>query len=205
MSGPSGASGATAPWPAVLVVMGVSGSGKSTIAEKLAERLHWTFEDADWFHPPANIAKMKAGTPLTDDDRWPWLAAIAAWIDRIEREGTHGIVACSALKRSYRAALVRDKPDAVRVVYLDGSKAVIADRMAHRHGHFMPTGLLDSQFDALEVPGPDEAPITVSVARMPEEIVEDAIRQLAACSDGPPPRVESPSSHAERKPRTEPS
>src|SRR5881227_16140 len=114
------------PLPAVVVVMGVSGSGKSTIASMLAQRLHWIYEDADWFHPRSNIEKMHAGKPLTDEDRWPWLNAIAAWIEATRRNGNHGVIACSALRRAYRDILMRaDPPDGsggVRMVYLKGDR-----------------------------------------------------------------------------------
>lgn len=166
------------PCPSVLVVMGVSGSGKTTIASLLARRLDWTFEDGDWFHPPENVAKMKAGTPLTDADRWPWLYAIAGWIEATRASGRHGVVACSALKREYRAVLVGNQPEAVRIVYLEGDRELIGARMALRQGHFMPTGLLDSQFGALEAPGEDERPITVSIAPHPDEVVENIVAAL---------------------------
>jgi gluconokinase len=156
--------------PSVLVVMGVSGSGKTTVAALLAGRLHWPFEDGDDFHPPANVEKMHSGAALTDEDRWPWLEAIAAWIDETRRAGGHGVVACSALKRRYRDMLLGGRPD-VRLVYLQGDRTLIARRLAARHGHFMPPGLLASQFDTLEEPGPDEDPIVVSVEPPPREIV----------------------------------
>jgi carbohydrate kinase (thermoresistant glucokinase family) len=167
----------TSSGPAVLVVMGVSGSGKTTIAALLAGRLGWEYEDGDDFHPPQNVAKMHGGTPLTDEDRWPWLGAIAAWIDATRSTGRHGIVACSALKRAYRDILLRDKPD-VRLVYLQGDKQLIAARQAARLNHYMPATLVDSQFAALEEPGPDENPIVVSVAPRPSEIVQNIIKQL---------------------------
>jgi gluconokinase len=157
------------PEPAVLVIMGVSGSGKTTIAVLLAERLHWELADADSFHSPANLHKMRSGIPLTDEDRWPWLHAIAAWIDETRRSGRRGIVTCSALKRSYRDILVGERQD-VRLVYLRGDAQLIGQRLARRRGHFMPAALLQSQFDALEEPGPDENPIVVSVAAEPEAI-----------------------------------
>jgi carbohydrate kinase (thermoresistant glucokinase family) len=150
--------------------MGVAGSGKTTIARMLADRLGWRFQEGDALHPPANVAKMSAGTPLTDDDRWPWLHAIAAVIDGWRGEGASGIVTCSALKRAYRAILVGDRPD-VRIVHLAGDKALIAARMAARKGHFMPTALLDSQFATLEPPGPEENAITVDISPGPEAIV----------------------------------
>jgi carbohydrate kinase (thermoresistant glucokinase family) len=159
--------------------MGVSGSGKTTVGTLLAGRLGWEFEDGDGFHPDANIEKMRAGIPLTDEDRWPWLHAIAEWIDAIRRDGGHAVVACSALKRRYRALVVGDRPD-VRLVFLKGDRAVIARRQASREGHFMPPDLLDSQFKALEEPGPDEDPIVVSVDPRPREIVEQIRSRLEA-------------------------
>jgi gluconokinase len=157
--------------------MGVSGSGKTTIAANLAERLGWTFEDGDRFHPASNVAKMSAGQPLTDDDRWPWLQAIADEIDRVARNSGHVVIACSALKRAYRELLVHGRDD-VRIVFLDGSQALIADRIARRKGHFMPPGLLDSQFKTLEPPQADEHPITVSIDAPVEVIVENIVAQL---------------------------
>src|SRR5512135_2262207 len=157
--------------------MGVSGSGKSTIASGLAERLGWTFEDGDRFHPPGNVAKMSAGQPLTDEDRWPWLQAIADEIGRVCRAGGHLVVACSALKRAYRDVLVGARTD-VRIVFLEGSPALIADRLARRKGHFMPPGLLDSQFRTLEPPQADEQAITVSIDAPVETIVDNIIARI---------------------------
>src|ERR1700744_6687354 len=142
--------------------MGVSGSGKSTIAKKLAERLHWSYEDGDQFHPASNVAKMHAGHPLTDEDRWPWLRAIAAEIDRACKAGEHLVIACSALKRAYRDILVHGRRD-VRIVFLDGSQQLIASRLAKRTGHFMPPDLLPSQFRTLERPGLGGKPVTLSI------------------------------------------
>src|ERR1700751_5689424 len=150
----------------VLVVMGVSGSGKSTIASMLAQRLHWVYEDGDWFHPKSNIEKMHHGEPLNDEDRWPWLRAIAAWIDATRHAGSHGIVACSALKRGYRDILIGDRPD-VRLIFLKGERDLIARRIAARADHFMPSTLLDSQFAALEEPQAGERPIIVSIVPHP--------------------------------------
>ena len=161
----------------VLVVMGVSGSGKTTIAALLAGRLGWEFEDGDDFHPPANVAKMHGGTPLTDEDRWPWLHGIAAWVDATRAAGRHGIMVCSALKRAYRGIVVGDRPD-VRLVYLQGSRELIGRRQAARQAHFMPHGLLDSQFATLEEPGPDENPIVASVEPRPQEVVRDLAAKL---------------------------
>jgi gluconokinase len=162
---------------AVVIVMGVSGSGKSTIGALLAQRLHWEFEDADWFHPASNVDKMHSGIPLTDEDRWPWLRAIAAWIDQTRRAGGHGVIPCSALKRRYRDILIGDRGD-VRLVYLKGSETLIARRIATRHEHFMPQSLLHSQFEALEEPGADENPIVVSIEPLPREIVARILSEL---------------------------
>ena len=163
--------------PCALIVMGVSGSGKSTIADELAKRIGWTYEDGDQFHPASNVAKMHAGHPLTDEDRWPWLRAIAAEIDRVCRDGEHAVIACSALKRAYRDVLVHGRND-VRIVYLDGTQQLIADRLAKRKGHFMPPDLLPSQFRTLEPPGSDEDPVTVSIDASVEIIVDDIVHQL---------------------------
>jgi gluconokinase len=163
--------------PCALVVMGVSGSGKSTIADRLAERLAWTYEDADRFHPASNVAKMSAGHALTDEDRWPWLVAIAEEIDRVCAAGEHAVIACSALKRAYRDILVHGRND-VRIIYLKGTEDLIASRLAQRKGHFMPPGLLTSQFKTLEPPGESENPVTVSIDASIETIVDDIVRQL---------------------------
>lgn len=160
-----------------LIVMGVSGSGKSTIAGNLAARLGWTFEDGDRFHPASNVAKMSAGHPLTDEDRWPWLQAIADEIDRISEAGGHLVIACSALKRAYRNVLVHGRDD-VRMVYLDGTRELIAARLAARKDHFMPPALLDSQFKTLEPPGADENPITVSIDASVEAIIDAIVGQM---------------------------
>jgi carbohydrate kinase (thermoresistant glucokinase family) len=161
----------------VLVIMGVSGSGKSTIARLLARELGWPCRDGDEFHPPANVAKMRGGTPLTDDDRWPWLRAIAAWID--ERRIAHepGIVTCSALKRRYREVLIGAR-SGVRLIYLKGDEELIAQRLASRNHHFMPKSLLQSQFATLEEPGPDEHPIVVSIEPKPAAIAAEIIPAL---------------------------
>ncbi len=168
---------ATSDLPHALVIMGVSGSGKSTIGQALGRRLGWRYEDGDSFHPPANVAKMSAGHPLTDEDRWPWLQAIADEIARCRTRGEHIIIACSALKKVYRDILVGGRDD-VRMVYLKGSQELIAERMKHRAGHFMPPGLLTSQFATLEPPGPDERPITVSIDAPVETIVDRTLEQL---------------------------
>jgi gluconokinase len=165
-------------FPCALIVMGVSGSGKSTIADHLAERIGWTFEDGDKFHPASNVAKMHAGHPLTDEDRWPWLRAIAAEIDRACAAGEHVVIACSALKRAYRDILVHGRKD-VRIVFLDGSQHLIASRLTKRTGHFMPPDLLPSQFKTLERPTPDENSATVSIDAPVEKIVDDIVARLA--------------------------
>jgi gluconokinase len=172
--------------PAVVIVMGVSGSGKSTIGALLAQRLHWEFEDADWFHPTSNVDKMHSGIALTDEDRWPWLRAIAAWIDQTRRAGGHGVIPCSALKRRYRDILIGDRAD-VRLVYLKGDETLIARRIATRHEHFMPQSLLHSQFEALEEPGADENPIVVSIVPPPREIVAQILSALNMVQDALPP------------------
>ena len=163
--------------PCALIVMGVSGSGKSTVAEALSARLGWYCADADRFHPASNVAKMSAGQPLTDDDRWPWLKAIADEIDRLCGKHQQAVVACSALRRAYRDLLVHGRDD-VRIVFLDGTKELIAGRLATRKDHFMPPGLLDSQFRTLERPGPDEGAVTVSIDATVDAIVDDIVRQL---------------------------
>jgi carbohydrate kinase (thermoresistant glucokinase family) len=167
--------------PSVLVVMGVSGSGKSTIGTQLALQLRWDFEDGDWFHPTRNIDKMHAGMPLTDEDRAPWLIAIADYIDRTRAAGSRAVVACSALRRRYRGVIIGKRPD-VQLIYLKGTMELIARRIAVRHEHFMPARLLESQFEALEEPGPDERPIVVSIEPPPREIVARIIETLKAQS-----------------------
>jgi gluconokinase len=163
--------------PCGLVVMGVSGSGKSTVANRLAARLGWRYEDGDSFHPASNVAKMSAGQPLTDEDRWPWLQAIADEIDRRSGTGEHVVIACSALKRAYREVLVHGRDD-IRIVFLDGPQDLIAARLAARKGHFMPPGLLASQFRTLERPDASERPIVVSIDASVEQIVDDIVTQL---------------------------
>jgi gluconokinase len=171
--------------PCALIIMGVSGSGKSTIAGKLADRLHWTCEDGDRFHPRSNVEKMSAGHPLTDEDRRPWLQAIADEIDRVCRAGEHAVFACSALKRDYRKILVHGRDD-VRIVYLKGSRELIAERLKLRKGHFMPPTLLESQFNTLEPPGSGEDPIVAEIDAPVEAIVDSIVGKLATDLPGQP-------------------
>ena len=172
----------------IVIVAGVSGSGKTTVGTLLAVRLGWRFADADDFHPAANVAKMRAGIPLTDEDRWPWLHGIAAWIDATRHAGNHGIIACSALKRVYRDILVGDRPD-VCLVYLKGDRDLIARRLAARDAHFMPPSLLDSQFASLEEPQPDEPAIVVSIVPHPREIVEEIVKRLGNAAAASAPQI----------------
>ena len=167
-----------------LVVMGVSGAGKTTIAERLAERLGWTMAEGDDFHPESNVAKMEAGTPLDDADREPWLGALRDWISERDADGESTVVTCSALKRSYRD-LLREATARVRFVHLTGSIEVIGERIAGRSGHFMPPSLLQSQFDDLEPLAADESGITVDVADPPELITDNALERLELTGDAP--------------------
>jgi gluconokinase len=157
----------------VVVVMGVSGSGKTTVGRLLATRLAVPYAEADDFHPAENVARMSAGTPLSDEDRWPWLRAIAAWIST--RSG--GVVSCSALKRRYRDVL-RAASDGVWFLHLTGDRTLLAERMSGRGGHFMPLALLDSQLADLEPLAADESGLAVDIATTPEEIVDTALRAL---------------------------
>ena len=165
--------------PPILVVMGISGAGKTTIAQELAARLGWAFKEGDALHPEANVAKMHAGIPLTDADRQPWLAAVAAWIDGQRAKKQPGIITCSALKRSYRQIIIGDRPE-VRLVYLRGGHDVVAGHLAGRHGHFMPAGLLQSQIDTLEEPDPSEEPLTIDVGPPAGQVADQIIRLLGA-------------------------
>ena len=155
--------------------MGVSGSGKSTVAGILAGQLGWDLEEGDDLHPPANVEKMAAGTPLTDDDRWPWLERVADWISDHTRAGLPGIITCSALKRIYRD---RMRGDHVVFVHLTGSKDTISHRIAARTDHFMPTTLLDSQIATLEPPGPDENVLVIDIGRRPADEAGEVITRL---------------------------
>jgi gluconokinase len=161
----------------VFVIMGVSGSGKTTVGETLAGRLGWDYAEADAFHSEANLAKMASGQPLDDADREPWLAAIARWIDDRIARGVPGVVTCSALRRAYRDLLRRPQ---VQIVYLAGAQELIAQRLAARHGHFFPPAMLASQLAALEPPALDEGVIEVDIDRTPAEIVDAIIAATGA-------------------------
>jgi gluconokinase len=163
---------------AAIVVMGVSGAGKSTVGKLIAARLDCPFRDADSFHPRANIEKMSRGEPLTDGDRWPWLQAIAAWIAEHRAAGTTCVVTCSALKRVYRDIVTNKQSSDVRLVYLKGDFDLIESRLKARQGHFMPPGLLRSQFDALEEPGAGERAVIVAIDTTPDEIADRAMKKL---------------------------
>lgn len=161
----------------LLVIMGVTGCGKSTIGALLASQLRVPFEDADDLHSEANIRKMAAGHPLTDEDRLPWLRVVGEHLKNAESTGL--VIACSALKRSYRQ-LLRDAQPRTRFVYLEGSRALLAERLRRRHGHFMPDDMLDSQLDTLEALEADEPGVTVSIDANPAQIVADIRSKLAA-------------------------
>jgi gluconokinase len=163
--------------PVIAVVMGVSGSGKTTVAVLLSAALGCQFQEGDDLHPPENVEKMHAGTPLTDADRLPWLRKIAEEIDGWRARGESGVLTCSALKRSYRDIIVGDRAG-VTLIYLKGSHDLIHRRMAARREHFMPVALLDSQFVTLQEPTPDEHAITVDVGGSPIEIVSEIVHQL---------------------------
>ncbi|MFI6701578.1 gluconokinase [Streptomyces sp. NPDC050509] len=168
--------------PHVVVVMGVAGTGKTTVGPLLAAALGVPYAEGDDFHPPENIAKMSAGIPLEDADRWPWLDAIGAWAH--DRAGLGGVASSSALKRAYRDRLRAAAPGAL-FLHLVGERSLVEQRMSERKGHFMPTALLDSQYAALENLGADEAGVTVDVTGTPEDITERAVaalRRLESCS-----------------------
>lgn len=150
--------------------MGVSGCGKTTVASRLAQRLGWEFAEADTFHSRGNVAKMSAGIPLTDDDRWPWLGAIAARIDAARASGRGCVVACSALKRRYRERLSGGHHD-VRFVYLKGDYDTVASRLSGRTGHYMPASLLKSQYEALEEPAADENALVLPIDCAADDLV----------------------------------
>lgn len=165
----------------VLLVMGVAGCGKTTVGAGIARALDWRFQEGDALHPPANVAKMAGGTPLTDADRWPWLRMIAATMAGWRAEGVDGVVTCSALKRAYRDVL-RDGHADVRVLYLCGSRELIGARLAARRGHFMPAALLESQFATLEEPDAEEAAFVLDVALPPATLIVRATRLLSGAA-----------------------
>jgi gluconokinase len=168
--------------PFAIITMGVSGSGKTTVAEALAKRLGWSFVDGDAFHPQANVDKMRSGTPLTDDDRWPWLKAIAAEIARHRAANDRVVIACSALKHTYRDVLIDGQSD-VLMVYMKGSRELIMSRLALRQGHYFPARLLDSQFATLEEPDASEYALTIVVDKDVSGVVDEIVRALEAdCS-----------------------
>jgi carbohydrate kinase (thermoresistant glucokinase family) len=165
--------------PTVLVLMGVSGSGKSTIALELQRLLCWPFREGDDLHPPANVEKMRSGRPLDDADRRPWLERVAAWIDERLRAGEPGIITCSNLKRAYREITIGQRKG-VTLVYLKADEAVISDRLAQRTHRYMPPSLLGSQFTTLEEPGSDEDPLVVTVRASLADTVIELLTRLAA-------------------------
>ena len=169
--------------PVIVIVMGVSGSGKTTVAALLAAALGCQFQEGDDLHPAENVEKMHGGAPLTDADRLPWLRKIAEEIDDWRARGQSGVLTCSALKRSYRDIIIGDRPD-VTLAYLKGSYELIRRRMTMRHEHFMPVALLDSQFATLQQPSPDEHPITVDVGGRPAEIAAEIVHQLEERQSG---------------------
>lgn len=181
--------------PPILVIMGVSGSGKSTIAEELSARLGWAFEEGDSLHPEANIAKMHAGIPLTDADRLPWLQRVSAWIDGQRAKKQPGIISCSALKLTYRQIIIGNRPE-VRLVYLRGGRDLLAEHLSGRHGHFFPPELLRSQLDTLEEPEPSEEPLTVDVGASAAQVADTIIRLLGRSVTISQSPAAPPSEHA---------
>lgn len=165
-----------------VVVMGVSGCGKTTVGQALADRLGWPFVEGDRLHPPENVARMAAGIPLTDADRQGWLAAVAGRLATADALGEGVVVSCSALKRAYRDRLRAAVPG-LRLVFLHGDPALIAARLAARRGHYMPPSLLPSQLEILEPPGADERPLALDIAEPPDALVAEAARWL--CARGP--------------------
>ncbi|WP_261991950.1 gluconokinase [Streptomyces sp. MS191] len=179
--------------PGLVLVVGVSGAGKSTVGRLLAERLGWTYRDADEFHSEANRTKMAAGHALTDSDRAPWLEAIGEWMDRAAAAGERAVVACSALKRAYRDTLLAGRADAL-LVYLHGTPDLLRSRLAARDGHFFPADLLDSQLADLQEPQPDEHPLVVEIDQPPEAVVSATLtlmrRESAVGSPAEGPHAE---------------
>lgn len=161
----------------IVILAGVAGSGKSTVGRILAARLGWLFEDSDLLHSTADIAKMMSGVALSDADRWPWLDMVCAWMDRQTAAGESGVMACSALKRSYRDYLRRGRPD-VKIVILEVDQATLTARLAGRHGHFFPVKLLQSQLADLEMPTPPEPVLVVPATGTPAEMANKIIDGL---------------------------
>jgi len=170
----------------IVLVGGVAGSGKTTVGRAVAGILHWPYTDADSFHPEANVAKMRAGIPLTDADREPWLAAICAWMDERIASGTDAVVGCSALKQRYRDELLDGRPEA-RMVYLEISRDLAQRRLVDRHGHFFTVNLMDDQFEELEPPVESEQLIVVSAAETPDRIVTEIVDRLGLVASPPRP------------------
>jgi gluconokinase len=180
-SGEPAIAGSCISMPIIAVVMGVSGSGKSTVATLLADALGCQFLEGDDLHPSQNVEKMRSGIPLTDADRLPWLQKIAEKIDSWRARAQSGVLTCSALKRSYRDVIIGKRSD-VTLIYLAGSYELIHQRVASRRGHFMPASLLDSQFASLEEPTVDECPITVDISGEPSDTVAKILRDLESRS-----------------------
>ena len=166
----------------IVTIFGVSGAGKTTVGELLARELGWRFIEADDFHPAANIEKMRSGHPLTDEDRWPWLDCLRKQIQQLLSAGENAVLACSALKRAYRDRL--RVSDEVKFVFLRGDDALVEKQLRSRHGHFMNATLLQSQFDDLEQPQPDENVLTVELEQMPQQLVERIKAKLNLTSSG---------------------
>jgi gluconokinase len=166
----------------IIVIFGVSGAGKTTVGKMLAEQLGWRFLEADDFHPAANIEKMRNGQPLTDEDRWPWLHCLRKQIEQLLSAGENAVLACSTLKRAYRDRLRIG--DEVKFVFLCGDYALVEKQLRSRHGHFMNEVLLQSQFDDLEEPQPDENVLAIQLGRTPQEIVEEIKTNLNLTGSG---------------------
>lgn len=169
-----------------IIVMGVSGSGKTTVAKGIAEAMGWEFAEGDDFHPQANVEKMASGEPLDDDDRWPWLELIGAWIDERENAGTDAVITCSALRRVYRDLLRKGRPG-VRFAHIEADSSLIQDRLEHREGHYMPPSLLPSQLATLEPLAADEPGVTVSAADTAAMVIENALDALGLHPEGVTP------------------